>query len=118
MYLNVKKDIKASIRLIKLNAFVLMYLHFVACFWFLIVEIERKWIPPLHFRFGWEVQGDFFDQEKSYKYSVCFYYSCISIFGTDSSPRSNLEICVVCMMDILGAFIQATMFGEIANLIY
>lgn len=40
MYLNVKQDIKASIKLVKLIFFLLMYVHFVACIWFYIINIK------------------------------------------------------------------------------
>lgn len=84
MYMNVKKDTKASIRVIKLMFFLLMYVHSVACFWHGIVTADNVWIPPVRYKFGWEGQGEFYEQPKFYRYLVCAYYSCIFLFGTES----------------------------------
>jgi len=57
MYLNLRQDIKASIKLLKLIFFLLMYVHFMGCVWFFIVSMNKAWIPPSDFIFGWESQG-------------------------------------------------------------
>jgi heme/copper-type cytochrome/quinol oxidase subunit 4 len=54
MYLNLKQDIKASIKLVKLIFFLLMYVHFIACIWFYIVNVKKEWIPPLDYIWGWD----------------------------------------------------------------
>lgn len=54
MYLNLKQDIKASIKLIKLIFFLLMYVHFIACIWFYIINTKKEWIPPLDYLWGWD----------------------------------------------------------------
>jgi hypothetical protein len=57
MYLNLRQDIKASIKLLKLIFFLLMYVHFMGCVWFFIVSMNKSWIPHSDFIFGWESQG-------------------------------------------------------------
>ena len=54
MYLNLRQDVKASIKLIKLVFFLLMYVHFMGCVWFFIINIKKEWIPPSDYVFGWE----------------------------------------------------------------
>jgi hypothetical protein len=118
MYLNLKQDIKASIKLIKLIFFLLMYVHFVACTWFFIVNIKKLWIPPLDYIWGWDNQGAFFDKGGIYKYVVCFYTSCLFLFGNDLGARDDSQIVFVCCVNIMGAIAQANLFGELAVLVY
>ena len=89
MYLNLKQDIKASIKLIKLIFFLLMYVHFIACIWYYLISVNKEWIPPLDFVWGWDKKGAFFDQDEPYKYIVSFYTSCLFLFGNDLGARDN-----------------------------
>ena len=54
LYLNVKKDIKDSLRLVQMIFFLGMYLHFVGCIWYFIVDIDKIWIPSYDYIYGWE----------------------------------------------------------------
>lgn len=45
--LDMKADLKAFIKMAMLTFYLVLYIHVVACFWFLIVDSERVWIPPL-----------------------------------------------------------------------
>lgn len=90
MYLNVNHNIKASIKLIKLVLFLFMYVHFIACFWFYIIDMEKEWIPPIDYLWGWDNRGAFFDKSTTYKYCVCLYASCLFLFGNDLGARDNV----------------------------
>lgn len=46
IYLNVKQEIKLTIKLIKLIFFLLMYVHFTGCLWFYLISLNKVWIPP------------------------------------------------------------------------
>ena len=118
MYLNLKQDIKASIKLIKLIFFLLMYVHFIACIWFYIINVKKEWIPPLDFINGWDRRAEFFDKEDSYKYIVSFYTSCLFLFGNDLGARDNQQLIFISIVNISGAIAQANLFGELAVLVY
>jgi len=66
-----------------------MYVHFVACFWFYIVNVDKVWIPPLDYIYGWEEQGAFFEKDSVYKYILSFYTSCLFLFGNDLGARTD-----------------------------
>ena len=53
-YLNVEEDIKASLKLGKLIFFLGIYMHMFACFWWLVVNSDKTWIPPHSAAFGGE----------------------------------------------------------------
>ena len=49
-YLNLKNDLKMSLKLGKLVFFLLLFLHLLACSWYWIVERgNQDWIPPLDY---------------------------------------------------------------------
>jgi hypothetical protein len=48
-YLNLKDDIKMSLKLAKLFFFLIIYLHCFGCVWFFFVKQDKKWIPPLDY---------------------------------------------------------------------
>ena len=118
MYLNVKQDTKASIKLVKLVFFLLMYIHFIGCIWFYFIKVDKEWIPPLDYIWGWERQGEFFDKPFPYQYVVSFYTSCLFLFGNDMGARSDGQLVFVAVVNIMGAIMQANLFGELAVLVY
>ena len=44
-YLNVDEDVKASMKLSKLIFFLILYIHFCSCFFWLLIDFERDWLP-------------------------------------------------------------------------
>lgn len=90
MYLNVKQDIKASIKLIKLVFFLLMYVHFVGCLWYSVVNVTRYWIPPADYVDGWDSRGSFFKKEPGHQYLMSLYTSCLFLFGGDLGARDDI----------------------------
>lgn len=44
-YLNVDEDVKASMKLSKLIFFLILYMHFSSCFFWLLIDYERDWLP-------------------------------------------------------------------------
>ena len=105
LYLNVKKTIKDSIRFIKVIFFLLMYLHFVGCIWYFIINLDKEWIPASDFVDGWESKGRFFDNDDIFKYTVSFFNSCLFIFGSESGGRNDLQITFTICMNLAGAVI-------------
>ena len=47
-FLNVEEDVKATIKLMKMIFFLIIYMHFFACVWWIIVKEDQIWVPPLH----------------------------------------------------------------------
>ena len=46
-YLNLKSNVKMSLKLAKLIFFIVMFIHCLACIWFYIVSADNSWCPPL-----------------------------------------------------------------------
>lgn len=81
----------------------MMYVHFTACIWFYIVNIDKVWIPPLDYQWGWSHQGEYFDKPTFYKYSVSIYSSCLFLFGNDLGARTDGQLIFVIIINIMGA---------------
>lgn len=50
-YLNLKSDVKMSLKLGKLIFFIILFLHCLGCLWYYIVQFDKEWIPPLDYVF-------------------------------------------------------------------
>ena len=48
-YLRATEELKAFLKLIKLVFFLMIYMHCLACIWWMIVSREEFWIPPMNF---------------------------------------------------------------------
>ena len=48
-YLNLKNDLRMSLKLIKLIFYLILYIHILACTWYFIVQQDKEWIPPVDY---------------------------------------------------------------------
>ena len=48
-YMRVVETVKASLRLIKLIFYLILYVHCVGCAWFFTVKVHETWMPPLDY---------------------------------------------------------------------
>ena len=47
--LELKEDQKAMVKIFKLILVLLLTMHIIGCIWFVIVQVEQTWVPPLDF---------------------------------------------------------------------
>jgi heme/copper-type cytochrome/quinol oxidase subunit 4 len=48
-FLNLKDDVKISLKLFRVLFFIVLYIHVAGCMWFFIVKDNEEWIPPLDY---------------------------------------------------------------------
>jgi hypothetical protein len=113
-YMNVKDDVKMSLKLIKLIFFLVMYLHCLGCLWYLLVQQTEKWIPPLDYVYS---ETDVYDQSINYQYWMSLYHAVLMLTGNDIGPRGSLEVGFVAVFVTMGAIINANIFGELDVLV-
>ena len=77
------------LKLAKLVFFLIMYLHCLACIWFLIVEQDKTWIPPLDYVF---IETEVYQQTNAYQYWISLYHSVLMLTGNDVGPRGNYQV--------------------------
>jgi len=62
-YMRVVSSVKTTLRLGKLVFFLVLYIHCLGCAWFMIANVDQKWIPPLDYVF---VKTELYEDTKFY----------------------------------------------------
>lgn len=114
MYMNLRDDIKMSLKLIKLVFFLIMYIHCQGCAWYLIVKGNREWIPPLDY--VW-ITTEIYDDTVSMKYWNAIYHSTLLLAGNDIGPRGDFQLIFCVTTLLICAIINANIFGNLAVLV-
>lgn len=110
-YLNVKNELKMSLKLGKLIFFLILYIHCLGWTWFFIVKQNEEWIPPLDY--VW-IQTDIYDESQDEQYLNSIYHAVLMLGGNDIGPRGSFQIAFVVIMLLAGAIINANIFGNMA----
>lgn len=64
-YMNLKNDLKMSLKLVKLVFFLVLFIHCLACTWWFIVKQNKEWLPPLDYVY---VTTDLYTYSDFHKY--------------------------------------------------
>lgn len=110
-YLNLKNELKMSLKLGKLIFFIILYTHCLAWLWYFIVKQDEKWLPPLDY--VW-VGTEYYNYPNGEKYLSSIYHAMLMIGGNDVGPRGSLQLWFVSFMLLAGAIINANIFGNMA----
>lgn len=84
--LNVKQDVKNGLKLFQLIFFIVMYIHCLACLWYLIVSNDEEWIPPLDYV---DPNSDLYRSSLGHKYWIAIYHAVLLLTGNDIIPRGT-----------------------------
>lgn len=110
-YLNSAEDIKLSLKLMQTIFLILLYIHITACLWYLIVKQEFFWEP------GQGLEKKFQVHNFGDKFFITFYTSILALCGNDIAPASLFQYFFCSNILIMGAILQATMFGQVAGIV-
>ena len=114
-YLRSTEEFKAFLKLNKLVFLLVMYLHCFGCVWWMIVDTDSQWIPPMNYN-----DVDYYQVYKQnilYKYFVSLHAAVLLATGNDVGPRNTVQVIVGSIGLFLGAIINANIFGELAVLV-
>lgn len=112
--MNVKQDVKNAMKLFQLIFFIVMYIHCLACLWFLIANGDQEWKPPLDYV---DPEADLYTSPIIHKYWIAIYHAVLLLTGNDIIPRGTFQVAFVAMAITLGAIINANIFGNMALII-
>lgn len=111
-YMKTTDDVKSSLRLSKLILFLFVYIHLFACNWWFMVKTNKDWIPAM------DMTGDnyyrIYSKSITTQYLISLQLSVLTMTGNDGFPRSFMEILVMSIGLMIGAVINANIFGELA----
>ena len=113
-YMNLKDDLKMSLKLGKLVFFLMMYLHCVGCIWYFIAKQDEKWIPPLDYVY---ITTDIYSESTLKKYWNAMYHAVLLLGGNDIGPRGTFQLVFITSLLFASAIINANIFGNIAVLL-
>ena len=112
--MNIKDDIKMSLKLGKLVFFLIMYIHWVGWIWFFIAKQNEEWIPPLDYVF---IVTDIYKEDAFHKYWSSLYHAMLTLGGNDIGPRGSFQLAWITTLLFAGSIINASIFGNIAVLL-
>lgn len=105
---------KNALKLFKLIFVIIIYIHCLACLWYVIVTNAEEWKPPLDYI---DPDADFYNSSLSNKYFVTLYHAVLLLTGNDILPRGTFQVVFVACLITLGAIINANIFGNMALII-
>ena len=106
--LRLKSNVKLGLRILQLLLFLILYIHLVACSWWVIAMYDQRWTP---------FSGTLvFTESTSKRYWMCFYSAVKLMAGGELNPNTNLQSAFASIMLLFGAFVTAALFGSMAVL--
>lgn len=111
-YMKATDDVKSSLRLSKLILFLIVYIHIFACNWWFTVKTDEIWIPAIDI-----VKSDYYAIYKEpywTQYLFSLQLSVQTMIGMDGLPRNFAQTLLVSLGLMIGAVINANIFGELA----
>ena len=113
-YMNLNNELRMSLNLIKLLFFLILYLNCLGCLWFFIVKQNKTWIPPLDYIY---LMTELYNESQLYQYSLSVYHAFLILGINDIGPRNTFQIIFICVMFIVSAIINASIFGNMTVLL-
>ena len=110
-HLNLKNEVKNSLKLGKLLFFIILFIHFLGCAWFMIAKQDEEWIPPLDYVF---ITTEIYDEGSFMQYCSSAYHAVLMLGGNDIGPRGEFQLIFVSGILLIGAIINSIIFGNMA----
>mmetsp|Transcript_26614 Transcript_26614/g.47861 ORF Transcript_26614/g.47861 Transcript_26614/m.47861 type:complete len:855 (-) Transcript_26614:1837-4401(-) len=111
--IQVRDDIKVIVRMVQLIFYLLVYVHVIACFWKVIVDVEETWFPPSD---GKDTNFYYSGTSIARKYMFCLYHSVYFLRGVETNPSNTSEVTYLIFVILMGSIISAIMFGQMSVL--
>ncbi len=112
--INLKQEISALVKIVWYFWLFLMYIHFLACIWFLVVKSRGTWIPPLDYVDYTSVK--YFTGESNYQYIMSYYYMVVCFGGNELGPVEPIQFGFISTFMLCASILNALIFGEMSFL--
>lgn len=113
--MNVRQEMKNAMKLFKLIFMIVVYIHVLACLWFVIVSNDMVWSPTVDY--VREGGSDLYEAPLIHQYCISIYSAVLLLTGNDIIPRGTLQVAFVAIFITVGAIINANIFGNMALII-
>ena len=106
--LRTKSNVKLAIRITQLLLFLIIYMHLLACAWWVIAKYDQRWDP---------YSGTLvFTESIAKQYWMSFYSAVKLVAGGELNPSTNLQSAFASVMLLFGSFVTAALYGSMAVL--
>lgn len=109
--MRVEADLKLTFKLMSLMLYLIIYVHFVGCIFYILIKADQEWTSTTD---GTRLPASIYNKEFWYKYWMIFYTSVFMLIGAEVNPVTTFDHFYCGTMIISGALISAVMFGEMA----
>jgi hypothetical protein len=109
--LRAKSFYKFTMRLGMLVMYLLLWVHFTGCIWYIVIRKEGDWIPVP----DWGSPTEFYDSDDFTQYMICYYHSVWFLVGGEVGCRNTEQAATGGILMIAGALLNAVMVGAIAD---
>lgn len=113
---NMDKFNKAICKIVYFAFILYVYIHLTACLWYFVVKDKRQWVPPFHF-IDYTANDLWVTESNTRKYWICVYYCVLVLGGNELGPSNNNELIYIVSINLIGAIVNAQIFGELAVLL-
>ena len=125
--LNLNSLTKSVLNLIKLIIYLSLFLHMIACIWYITVKQNADKLDETGRSFQWYPPTDWISYKDSklftdeislvQKYNIMFYHAILIIGINEMGPCNELECLVITLILISASIINSQLFAEIAVII-
>ena len=112
---SLREEVKALIKVLWYFMIFLLYIHFSACIFFYIIDIEKTYIPPIDYLDY--TATTMFTSEAFHQYLIMMYYNIALVGGNELGPTSYIECMYIVYLNIAAAIINSYIFGEMSFLV-
>eukprot|EP00347_Sterkiella_histriomuscorum_P016745 403352016 len=116
-FLKMNQNFKQSLKIVQLFFMLIMVLHWIACLWYYVTNLEQTWMPQKDSlksidQIYMYTKDDYGDQ-----YIDDFYYGLLALVGNEMMPSNAMEIGVVSIIIFTGSIIIGTIIGEFSSIL-
>eukprot|EP00347_Sterkiella_histriomuscorum_P005402 403356751 len=112
-YMKFKQGLKVGIRIVQVLFFFFIFVHWIGCIWYLIINIDQVWVPNI---IAGEDPTIFYNYSTWYQYSIVYYYSILLLVGSDILPTNDIQYIFGSIIVVIGNILIAFLFGNMATL--
>ena len=119
--LELDEEGKALLKIFQLVVTLILILHCLGCFWFILVDMDKIWAPPLDFIYIQRNEYNrFYDMEQvtqTYQFLAVLYLAVLALGGNEMGPRTDTEICAMFFILTGLILVNAYVFGQMSVLV-
>lgn len=113
-FLKANKSFKLSIILIQLLFILILVIHWIACLWKVVVQVNHSWNPPKDM--DWS-ETEVYTASVMIRYNTFFYYSVLTLVSNELMPTTDAELQISILILLIGSLTISVLIGEFSSIL-